>query len=141
MVGMTRRLLAVPLVVLLLAAGCGERESDGTATEAAAEPTSSAAGSPSESASESAGSESPAPAPEPPRCGEVWVDEGALSWDYRGCLRGERLVKADRETCTNGQVLVRFADRYYGVLGGKVLDEGDLRTSERYQKALRACHG
>ena len=136
---MTRRLLAVPLVVLLLAAGCGERESDGTATDAAAESSSSAAASPSESESEA--SESPAPPPGPPRCAEVWVGEGALSWEYKGCLRNGQMVKAQRQMCTNGQVLVRFADRYYGVLGGKVLDEGDLRTSKRYQKALRACHG
>jgi hypothetical protein len=143
---MTRRPLAAPsavlLVVLLLAAGCGGQGSDETATDAAAEPTSSSA-SPSESPDESPSSseESPAPPPTPPRCDRVWVAEAPLAWDYRGCLRDGRLVKADKETCTNGQQLVRFDGRFYGAVGGKVLDEGDLATSERFQKALRACHG
>src|SRR4051812_6550489 len=56
-----------------------------------------------------------------PSCSDVWVDGGTIPKTYQGCVDDDGTeVKADKQSCSSGQVLVTYDDTYYGVLGGPV---------------------
>ena len=114
------------LVVLLgfVLGGCG----DDTAVEPVATP---------ESTARSTGT---TPLPDGPACEEVWADGQDLPRSYRGCVEGSAWVAADSRRCESGQVIVVYADRYYGAKGAVVNDMGgSLEHDKQYQRALRSC--
>ena len=122
-----RRTCLTVLVLLLgfVLSGCG----DDTAAEPGAgpEPTSTSSGTTT-------------PAPDGPTCEEVWVDGSDLPRGYEGCVEGSAWVAADSRRCESGQVIVIYADRYYGAKGAVVNDMGgSLEENKQYQRALRSC--
>ena len=122
---MLRSSLTVPVVLLgFVLGGCG----DDTATEPDATPPSTATSS------------GTTPPPDGPACEEVWADGQDLPRSYRGCVEGSAWVAADSRRCESGQVIVVYADRYYGAKGAVVNDMGGpLEDNKQYQRALRSC--
>lgn len=116
---------AVTAAALVLLAACGDDE-----------PT--AADDPSTPASETSASEPPE-LPDWPSCDEVWVAETTLPQGYKGCLDGDTPVKADRQACSSGQVIVIYDDRFYAVLGGPVNETEGLKQDPHYRSARQSC--
>jgi hypothetical protein len=98
---------------------------------------------PSESPSESetpTASASPSEMPDWPSCDEVWVADARIPVVYKGCLDGETAVPADNLTCSSGQRLVRYDERFFGVAGGKIYEAmGPLEKDKQYLKMVRIC--
>lgn len=121
-----RRSSLTVLVVLLgfVLGGCG----DDTTAEPDAVPESTAT------------SPGTTPLPDGPACEEVWADGQDLPRAYKGCVEGSAWVAADSRRCESGQVIVVYADRYYGAKGAVVNDmKGPLEENKQYQRALRSC--
>jgi hypothetical protein len=75
-----------------------------------------------------------------PACGDVWKAGGTIPGGYRGCTEGGKVVAAKRTPCASGQVLVTFADKFYGAIGGPVnAVPAGLSSSSKYHSAVRAC--
>lgn len=78
--------------------------------------------------------------PDGPACEDVWADGSDLPRGYRGCVEGSTWVAADSQRCESGQVIVIYADRFYGAKGAVVNDMGGpLGESKQYQRAARSC--
>ena len=108
--------------------GCGDEVDEPSRATGSSESTGTS-GSPSEK-----------PVPDGPACEDVWVDGQDLPGSYRGCVRGGTWIAADTRRCASGQVLVTYADRYYGAKGAVVNDMGEpLEEDRQYQRALRSC--
>lgn len=125
-------LLLGPALILALA-GCG----DDASTVATEEPDDTGSATVSTSPAPSNSEET---TPQGPACEEVWSQGQRLKRAYKGCLEGSTWVAADTRRCESGQVLVIYADRYYGAKGAVVNDMGaPLEKSKQYQQALRSC--
>lgn len=113
------------LLLLALAAGCGDDSPD--ATEGT-DPASSSSGS-------------TAAPPGAPACDDVWQDGEKLPRSYRGCVDGSgAYVPQDGLSCSSGQRMVRYDDQYYGVLGGTVHEATQPLDQDRdYRTAVRSC--
>ncbi len=74
-----------------------------------------------------------------PDCDEIWVDGQQLPQRYAGCLEGEETVKAEKQRCSSGQVLVTYDDRFYAVLGGPVNETDGLSDNKDYRQAESSC--
>lgn len=117
-------LIVLALLLGSVLSGCG----DDTVAEPDATP---------ESTATSTGT---TPVPDGPACEEVWADGQDLPRSYRGCVEGSAWVAADSRRCESGQVMVVYADRYYGAKGAVVNDmRGSLEENKQYQRALRSC--
>lgn len=80
------------------------------------------------------------PVPDGPACEEVWADGQDLPRSYQGCVEGSAWVAADSRRCESGQVIVIYADRFYGAKGAVVNDMGEsLEQNQQYQRAVRSC--
>jgi hypothetical protein len=80
--------------------------------------------------------------PDWPACADVWVADGKIPNGYKGCLDGDAAVEADNLTCSSGQRLVRYADRFYGVAGGKIYEGSTpLDKDKNYLEMVRTCRG
>jgi hypothetical protein len=117
---------------------CGDG-SDSEATDpVGADPTSESTPTPSEPTSEA--TDSPPPTPDWPECGEVWVADAKLPRFYKGCLDGDQAVKADNLSCSSGQRIVRYANRFFGVAGGTIYQTmGPLNKDKEYLDMVRTC--
>ena len=122
---MRRNSLTVLVLMLGFVLGaCG----DDTVVEPAATPGSTAS------------STGTTPLPDGPACQEVWADGQDLPRIYRGCVEDSTWGAADSRRCESGQVIVVYADRYYGAKGAVVNDMGgSLEDNKQYQRALRSC--
>ncbi len=116
-------------------------------------PTSSA--SPSEPAVSESTSDAPSPsasasdpvdvAPEPAQpdaiaCDSLWSAGTSIPRFYPGCNDGDVFVPRDSLGCSSGQRLVRFGDRFYGVLGGTVTKaESSLDSDKGYRGSVARC--
>lgn len=119
----TSLIVLVPLLSLVLG-GCGD--------DATVEPDASPGSTPSSSGTTSV--------PEGPACEEIWADGADLPRSYQGCVEGSAWVAADSRRCESGQVIVIYADRFYGAKGAVVNDMGEsLEDNEQYQRAVRSC--
>lgn len=76
-----------------------------------------------------------------PVCADLWVDGQPLPDHYRGCSDSQGTwVHAEAQRCDSGQVLVTYADRYYGAMGAVVNDVGGpLADDPHYRRASRSC--
>lgn len=114
--------------ILTLLAGCGDDEPT-TASDPSAGPEESSTPTEGETAD----------LPDWPSCAEVWVDGADLAQGYKGCLDGGAAVKADRQACSSGQVLVTYDDRFYAVLGGPVNETDGLAQDSHFRSAKQSC--
>lgn len=145
--GTTRRpgtgLLVAVVAALAVLAGCGEEPADERAEEesSASAGASTPAAEPSDASAASPSGEAEPDAESWPACGKVWVDGKRLPEEYVACSTGAgKVVEAQPLMCETGQVLVTHSDRFYGVLGGKVIRTKAPYTKDpRYQRAYRAC--
>ena len=86
--------------------------------------------------------ESTPPAPDWPACGDVWVADAKVPLGYKGCLEGDTAVKADNLSCSSGQRIIRYDDRFYGVAGGTIYEtSGPLEKDKQYLKMIHTCRG
>lgn len=121
-------LCAIPVGLVLLA-GCGNGSDDVAKDPVASASSTSPAASPSSSA----------PA-DLPACGSIWKAGSTIPHGYQGCLQGGKVVKAQKQPCESGQVIVTFEDKFYGVKGGPVNPvPSGLAKSPKYQAAKRSC--
>jgi hypothetical protein len=74
-----------------------------------------------------------------PACADIWVDGQELPRRYAGCTEDGETVKADKTSCSSGQVLVTYGDRFYAVLGGPVNETDGLSDDKDYRQAERSC--
>jgi len=118
----TRVLAALGMAAgLLLMSSCGE-DSSSTADDT------------------SSGSSSPTSDSGWPACSDVWVDGSTIPKGYKGCVGDDGTeVKADKQTCSSGQVLVTYDDTFYGVVGGPVNQTDSLKTDSGYKGARQSC--
>ncbi len=134
-------MLAALVLPLALLSACGD-DSDSSATDPADSGTSSPAVTDSPSTTDPSESSSDA-TPEPrdwPACESVWVEGGKIPVRYHGCLDGTDEVAADNLSCSSGQRIVRYQDRFYGVAGGTIYQtSGPLEKDKQYLKMVRTC--
>ncbi len=72
----------------------------------------------------------------------MWKAGAKLPAGYKGCLDGDEAVKADNLACSSGQRIVRHADRFYGVPGGKIYrTKGPLEKDKGYLDKIEVCRG
>lgn len=129
------------LFVGLGVTACGTDDAD---TDTAGEPSASTpASTPSGSAAKpgrsdrSAGEKVPDDAPE---CGEVWREGATLPRIYPGCVAEGAFVESDRLSCSSGQRMVRYDNRFYAVPGGTVREARPTLAKDRdYRDALASC--
>ncbi len=126
--GLQVRTLACAGFAALALAACGQQDGGGTAEEQPRPETSSSP----------AGEEAP---PGTPDCAEVWQEGEDIPRSYQGCAdEAGAYVKRDVLGCSSGQRMVRYDDRYWGVLGGTVNEaQGSLDGDKDYQTSMRNC--
>ncbi|WP_435768878.1 hypothetical protein [Nocardioides sp. SYSU DS0651] len=135
--------LAAAAVLLLALAGCGSDAESPEDGQSAASPstTGSATDDASSPAPSSSAPDTPTIPADAPRCGEVWSRGATLPGSYRGCVAGERYVKAEVLSCSSGQGIVRYDGRFWAVRGGTVSQADDIIEDERYLDAVARCRG
>ena len=127
------------MVPLALLSACGD--DSGSSAADPAETTSTSTASPSDTpASSEPTAEPTSEAPDWPACDAIWVEGQKIPGGYKGCLDGSDQVRADNLSCSSGQRIVRYADRFYGVAGGKIYETtGPLDKDKGYLKMVRTC--
>ena len=134
--GSLTALLPVALVVLLgLLSACGDDSASSAADPA---DTPSVTDTPSEPATDV--TTDPAEPPDWPACETVWVEGGKIPTRYRGCLEGDNAVASDNLSCSSGQRIVRYQEKFFGVAGGTIYEAmGTLEKDKQYLKMVRTC--
>ena len=85
---------------------------------------------------------SPTETPNWPSCETVWVEGGEIPTRYQGCLEGNDAVAADNLSCSSGQRIVRYQEKFFGVAGGTIHEAmGTLDKDKEYLKMVRRCRG
>ena len=134
-----RGTLAGLLLPLALLSACGD-DSDSAAADPVGSDSSTATDTPSPTEPTAEATDSPPTTPAWPACGEVWVADGKLPFRYKGCLDGDRAVEADNLPCSSGQRIVRHADRFFAVAGGKIYKvAAPLDKDKQYLDMVRTC--
>lgn len=137
---MTRAAAPLIATLLLVLTGCGDGSGDSEASDPA-----SPTDSPSADASptDEPESESPSVPADAPTCDEVWVAGHKIPRGYKGCVdRDGGYVQRDSMGCSSGQRLVKYADRFFGVVGGEVHQvKGGLDQSKEYLDTVKRCRG
>jgi hypothetical protein len=135
--GTLAALLPVALVVLLgLLSACGDDSASSAADPA---DTPSVSDTPSEPATTDATTD-PAEPPDWPACETLWVEGGKIPARYQGCLEGSNAVAADNLSCSSGQRIVRYQEKFFGTAGGTIYQAtGPLEKDKQYLKMVRTC--
>jgi len=76
-----------------------------------------------------------------PDCAQVWVAEAKLPRGYTGCARTGVDVLAEPILCEYGLTIVTYGHRFYATPGRVINDVGNLKRSDKYQRALASCQG
>ena len=126
-----RVLLGIAGLVAVLAAGCGTDDADPAPTSA------------TEPSADSSPASSPTPSlpPGTPSCASVWQDGATLPRPYDGCGdESGQYVSKDALSCSSGQFIVRYDDRFYAVPGGIVhAADAPLDRDSEYRAAALRC--
>ena len=127
--GLRVRAVTCAALAACVLASCGQQDGEGAAEE---QPR------PESSSSSSAGEEAPSGTPD---CSEVWQQGGAIPRGYQGCAdETGTYVERDALGCSSGQRMVRYGDRFWGVLGGTVNEaQGSLEDDRDYRISMRSC--
>ena len=126
--GLRWRATTCAVLAAVALASCNQQDGGETAEESPA----------SESASSPAGEDAPAGTPE---CADIWQEGGDIPRTYRGCAdETGAYVERDVLGCSSGQRMVRYADHFWGVLGGTVNEaDGSLDADRDYRESMRNC--
>lgn len=131
------------VLAVLALASCGQQDDSGSASETPkTEASSSSPASPSKKPGEkSSKSEDTKPPPGTPDCADVWKKGAMIPRTYQGCAdNAGAYVERDTLACSSGQRMVRYADRFWGVLGGTVNEaNGSLDGDHDYKVSMRNC--
>ena len=127
--GLQWRTTTCAVLAALALASCGQQDGGESADDRPA------SGS---SASAPSGEEAP---PGTPECTDIWVAGGQIPRGYHGCAdEAGAFVERDVLGCSSGQRMVRYADRFWGVLGGTVNEaDGSLDEDRDYRESMRNC--
>ena len=136
-------LAALLLVGLGLLSACGDDSASSAADPA---DTPSVTDTPSEPVTDEPTStdvtSSPTEPPNWPSCETVWVEGGKIPSRYQGCLEGDDAVAADNLSCSSGQRIVRYQEKFFGVAGGLIHEVmGAMDKDKEYLKMVRRCRG
>lgn len=130
---------ALSLLVGLGVTGCGTDGGSGDTPVDASGDTSA----PSEPATKPGRSDKATDEPVPDgaqQCAQVWREGATLPRAYPGCVAEGDFVRSDRLSCSSGQRLVRFDNRFYAVPGGTVREARPTLAKDRdYRDALASC--
>ena len=127
------------MLPLALLSACGD-DSDSAATDPVGSDTPSDTSTPSPTEPTAVATDSPPATPAWPACSEMWVADAKLPLGYQGCLEGDDAVKADNLSCSSGQRIVRYDDRFFGVAGGLIYEtSGPLEKDKEYLQMVRTC--
>jgi hypothetical protein len=70
----------------------------------------------------------------------VWSDGATIPRFYQGCIDQTGYVKPDKLSCSSGQSIIRYDDRFYGVAGGTVHQvTAPLDKDRQYLAAAMRC--
>ena len=122
------RTSACAVLAVLALASCGQDEGADSADRPAGDASSSSPGG------------EPAPAGTPD-CAQVWQAGADIPRGYQGCADDTgAYVERDALGCSSGQRMVRYGDRFWGVLGGTVNEaQGSLEEDRDYRVSMRNC--
>lgn len=132
--------LAVPLVAVMLVAGCGSQD---TASDASASktPSSTAPSEPSSSAP-SKTSDKPSKAVHLPACSKVWAEGKRLPRGYKGCQEHGVKDHSLIIRCEIGNTLATYGRAYYAPAGGRIVKAHPSRNKDRNWKFVyNTCTG
>ena len=77
-----------------------------------------------------------------PSCQRLWRGGQRIPARYQGCSLHGNAVHAQLFGCSFARRMTTYHDRYYGVLGGPVIDaHGPLEKSKRYRHNYALCTG
>ena len=126
--GLRWRTSTCAVLAALALASCGQQDGGESAEDRPA----------SDSSASSTGEEAP---PGTPECDDIWVAGGKIPRVYHGCAdEAGAYVERDSLGCSSGQRMVRYADRFWGVLGGTVNEaDGSLDEDPDYRQSMRNC--
>lgn len=132
-IGLHLRTATCAVLAALALGACGQQEAE--PTEANEESSSESTGS---TGSAATGTEAPAGTPD---CSEIWQAGSKIPRTYKGCAdEAGSYVERDVLGCSSGQRMVRYGDRFWGVLGGTVNEAGGSLDEDRdYKKSMRNC--
>ena len=72
----------------------------------------------------------------------MWVEGGEIPTRYKGCLEGDTAVAADNLSCSSGQRLVRYQEKFFGVAGGTIYEAmGPMEKDKQYLKMIGTLPG
>jgi hypothetical protein len=116
-------LVALSVVAVAALAGCGSDDGSGDVAD------------------ESPATSAPTHATDLPFCSDIWVADAQLPSDYQGCEEDGQAVKPDRQSCSSGQKIVTYDDRFYAVMGGPVQETDGLASDPDFKRTMRVCQG
>lgn len=126
-------MFAVLLGAALLLGACGTTE---TVSDTPSTTQGSTESPPTESTSPSD------PAADLPACQDVWKKGARLPRSYAGCQDAGEVVARDALGCSSGQKMVRYADRFWAVLGGEIhRADSSLNADPDYRDSVASCRG
>ncbi len=131
--------VSAALAVLLLAS-CGQQDAGSSAQEAPKTPASSSSSPSPSPKAEKTEKEEKVP-PGTPDCSQVWEQGSTIPRTYQGCAdKAGSYVERDTLACSSGQRVVRYGDRFWGVLGGTINEaNGSLDDDHDYKVSMRNC--
>jgi hypothetical protein len=136
--GTATRAAAIALFAALSLGSCGSDDPQ-TASPSGATTSADPSMSPEPSREPSEKPSRTAP-PGTPQCADVWKEGATLPRFYAGCAEGNDYVRRESLSCSSGQRIVQYADRFYGVLTGTVHKaSGPLDDDSDYRAAVRRC--
>ena len=128
---------ALLLLLGLGASACGAEDGDAGAADEPT-PTATSSSTDPDPSDETDGGSVPKNAP---ACAGVWREGTTLPRVYAGCVAdGGVYMRSDRLSCSSGQRMVRYDNRFYAVPGGTVHQARPTLAEDRdYRDALASC--
>jgi len=133
--------LVVACCLAFVMSGCGSDSGDSGDTVADPAASATLPTLPTQAATDLPTTDLPTTDPVLPDCAQVWVAEAKLPRGYTGCARTGVDVLAEPILCEYGLTIVTYGHRFYATPGRVINDVGNLKRSDKYQRALASCQG